>query len=851
MNQNPVERFNPSPLEGLSAEQIKQRKAEGKANIPTKKVEKSSFRILIDNTFTPFNIALFSIGAIFLFFMIYFTVIGRKDVVEKDFGISKFGFLIPAVANSIIGSVQEIHSKRVLSKLSLLSQSQATLIREKETIKANSEEIVLDDIMKLAAGDQCLADCILIEGEVSVDEGVLTGESEPIIKRKGDLIYSSSSILTGSCLCKVEGVGDDAYASKLSDKVTSLPRHKSVLMTNINRIIVFLSYAIVVVAVIVVASLCIKITLYGNDESVFGQILSLSDPAAWGKIVLTTGAFAIGMIPEGLVLLSSVALAVSIINLSKKKTLIQQLYSLENLSRVDTICLDKTGTLTDGEMVVSSSRLLIDEEEAKGYLQDLLGSFEESNATSNALIKEFGKREAKIKEKHPFSSATKQSSIIYEDGTSICLGAPEYLFKEQDEFVLSKAKEGKRVVSLSKDGKRIADFVLEDHIRENAKEAISYFYENGVDVKIISGDSPLTVSKIASYCGVKNADKYISLEGVKIEEIPQIVNEYVIFARVSPEQKLAIIEALQNNGKKVAMTGDGVNDILALRKANASITFAKATSAAKACSDVVLLDNDFVHLKDVVGQGRRVVNNVERSAILFLMKTIAIIGLAIFLIPFKKGQMWYSVENVYLLQGCVIGIGGLLLSLESHKDPIKGTFERNVFPKAFAAGILVLLGALVPIMCNRIPLLYGGQSVISDANAKSLISILTTLAGFIAAITMCTPFTKYRWICFSLMVLAGLLMAFGLPTSYIGGQTTSFSMFVSPDGNFFHAPVFHVAFQPWNSEVLIELASSWQCFLIIGLFVLIGLPFEIWARKLSNKISEKAEERIKELNSKK
>ena len=837
------ERLTPSLEQGLSKEQIARRLEEGAINKPTKKVEKSVVQMLFENTFTPFNIALFSIALIFIGFMIYLSATGHSDIVNSDFGISKFGFLIPAVVNSTIGSVQEIHGKRVLAKLRLLNRAKTTAIRNGERVALTSEELVLDDILALRSGEQCLADCILKDGEVSVDEGMLTGESDPVLKHPGDLIYGGSSILVGSGLAQVERVGDEAYASSLTDKAKEVPRHHSELMSSINKIIRVLAYAILIVVAVIVATLCIKIHLSGGAEDIFGVTMNLGEAATWGKIVLTAGAFAIGMIPEGLVLLTSVALFVSIIKLARQKTLIQELYSLENLSRVDTICLDKTGTLTDGTMKVIEDRFLSDKESSLSILKNILGAFEETNPTSIALVSSYGKESTfSVERKIPFSSAKKHSGIVTSEGHTYLLGAPEYLLDPKDEnlaYVEEKAKQGKRVLVLTGDNLPLAFFVIEDCIRSSAKETLSFFYENNVQVKIISGDNLFTVSKIAAECGVKDTEKGISLEGVALEDIPSLVDQNVIFARVSPEQKLAIVEALQEKGHKVAMTGDGVNDILALRKANASITFAKATDAAKSCSDVVLLDNDFIHLKEVVGQGRRVVNNIQRSAVLFLMKTTAIIGLAFCLIPFKKGQFWYSVENIYLLQAAVIGIGGFLLSLEGQKEPIRGTFAQNVFFKAFLSGGLVLLAAILPIILCRATSASESEPWISEANAKSLISLLTTLAGLVCAICMCTPFTRYRIICIGGMILCGLLLVFGQPTSYVGGQVTSFSMFVSPDGNLFHAPFFNVAFQPWNSEVLMNLHNDYHNYIVIGFFLLVAFPLYGLAYYFLNKRAKK------------
>ena len=833
-------RTEADPSFGLTKEAVELRTKEGAINQESKKVEKSFLQILFENTFTVFNIVLFSIAAVFIFFIVYLNLNGYKDVASKEFGFSKFGFLIPAVLNSGIGSYQEFHSKRVLGKLKLLSKAKTTVVREGEKTLIPSDEVVLDDIVFLKAGEQCPADMVLLSGEIRVDEGMLTGESEPVIKRAGDEIFGGSTVLVGSCFARATKVGDDTYAAGLSSKVRELPRHKSELLTSITKIIKFLSFLLLGVTAIVVATLCIKITIYNGDPNVFDtpEALSLASPATWGRIILTAGTYAIGLVPEGLVLLTSVALAISIIKLARQKTLIQELYSLENLSRVNVICLDKTGTLTDGTMKVVDAVYYSSKEEALGHLKNLLGAFEDTNPTSLALLEEFGsEKDAKIERKIPFSSATKHSGIVYQNGDTVLLGATEYLVK--DKAILDEAekyaKEGKRVLALTKKDVPMAIFIIEDRIRPSAKDTLSFFYENGVDVKIISGDNLQTVSKIAEICGVKGSDRGVSLEGVPLEEVEALVEKNVIFARVSPEQKLAIIEALQKQGKKAAMTGDGVNDILALRKADASITFAKATDAAKSCSDVVLLDNDFSHLKEVVGQGRRVVNNIERSATLFLMKTFTFVGLAIFLIAFPKGQMWYSTENIYLMQLAVIGVGGFLLSLESQKEPIRGSFLKNVAWRSIVSGSLMLLSALLPICLNQIPQMWGGEPILSADNAKSMISILTTLAGFVVALTMCMPFTKYRIVVLCVIAGAAILFAFALPTSYIGGRVTSFSMLLSHDGN--PPEILKQMFQPWNSEVILKLHDQKACYYLMGGFLLVAIPlYGIIYRQIRKKV---------------
>ena len=834
------ERVTPEIDKGLTGKQVQERKAAGAVNVSKSQVGKSYGRIVFENIFTFFNCVLFVIAGSLIFFLVYLNAIGQSEAASKYIPISKFIFLMPVIMNIILGTIQACNGKRVLDRLKIVTEAKAQVIRDGEKIQIPSRELVLDDVIILSAGEQASADVIVKGGSCEVDESMLTGESDFVKKNAGDTIYSGSSIMVGSCTGVVMKVGDDTYASTLSNKVKALANHKSQLMTDITNIIKVLSVILLVVVLVVFGTLCYKINKYGNDIGAlipdYNGILSLTDPVTWGMIVATCSAFAVGVIPTGLILITSVTLAVSIVKLSQKQTLIQELYSLENLSRVDTICLDKTGTLTDGTMTVIETKAFVDEKKVEGYVKALMGASTSINQTAQALIDRYGRDEkVEIKELIPFSSANKSSGLVFPNGDELRLGAPEYLLPKDDErlaFCREKAMEGNRVLALLLNGKLVAFFVLSDNIRTSAKETLEFFYENGVDVRIISGDNPLTVSKIAEICGVKNPDRYVSLEGVPLEKIPEIVEDYVIFARVSPEQKQALVEALQSKGHKVAMTGDGVNDILALRKANASISFAKATDAAKSCADVVLLDNDFSHLKDVVGEGRRVVNNVQRSAILFLMKTVAVICLAFALIPMKQGQFWYSVENVYLLEASVIGGAGFLLSLEMSRSPIKGSFLRNVTLKALASGILVLIGAIVPVMLNRVPQFFGGEALLSEAQAHGAITIMTELAGFIVVIIMCLPFTKWRVICLVFTLIVASFLSMALPSSYLAGAGMQPGRMIAE------------FFRPWESPAVLEVfnkPNSWMVWVTFGVFFAVGLPLYLLAMHFINKRLKKYE----------
>lgn len=814
---------------GLDDQTVRTRKLEGYDNSFKDKNTKSIPRILFDNFFNSFNIVLLSIAAAFLFFVIYLNSHGYKDIADRYFGFSKFTFLIPMLLNSGIGSYQEIHSRHVLKKLKIVNTSKATVIREAKECTISSQDVVLDDILVWKAGNQACCDSIILEGEVEVDESLLTGESDYVKKRKGDTIFSGSSIMTGSCHARAEKVGDDTYSCQLSKQVKQLSRHKSELMTNIYGIIKIMAVVLIFVCLIVVGTLVYKVNKWGNDTSVWPDNMthSLSSMVTWSKIVLTMGAFAIGIIPTGLVLMTSVTLAVSITSLAKKKTMIQELFSLENLSRVNTICLDKTGTLTDGSMKVESLLSYIPKDDVIRHLEEFNFASTDDNQTSMAIKGAYRKKEVAFQSFIPFSSKTKTSSLVYMDGGRLTLGAPDYLIGKDEKAYLDfqrPASEGRRVLALSFNDKTIALLLLKDNIRPSASDTIDFFYDNNVDCKIISGDNLLTLTKIAKECHVRNADKGISMENVSLEEIPSLAHEYTLFARTTPEQKKAIVEALQASGKKVAMTGDGVNDILALRKANASITFAKATQAAKSVCDVVLLDNDFSHLKDVVRQGRRVVNNIERTASLFLMKTIAIALLSILLIPFKRGQMWFGVENLYLMQTSIIALAGFLLSLESTKKPIEGSFRKNVFPRAILSGTFMVLAVLVPILLNQIPKAFQRPVIIDDGNVSTMISLLAFASGFIVLISMSIPFTNYRKLVILLSLISAILLSMMSPTSYIGGKASTFSMFHSPDGNFLHSEFMNQFFRPWNADCVKEFITQKSCLITMAIYFILALP---------------------------
>ena len=530
----PIKRVQATYETGLTKQEVDERIRKGYVNVTQDPNQKNMAQIVANNLFTFFNIVLFTIAFVFIGFMIYLNAIGRSDIVNSYFGFSKFVFLIPAIMNVGMGSFQEFQSMKTIQKLKIVTSTKSKVVRDGNIESLDATEIVLDDVVALSAGEQATADLIVLNGEVEVDESMLTGESDHIKKVAGDTILSGSSIIVGSARCRADKIGDDTYAAELTRKVKNTSGHKSELMSSIMKIIKVLTVCLCFAIITATVTLAVKITATGNDPTIWnGLTLSLNDPVTWSLIVLTDGMFGVGMIPSGLVLTTSVALMVSIAGLTKKQTLVQELYSLENLSRVDVICLDKTGTLTDGTMSVCEIKKFDDS--AEKHIRVLMGATDERNATSEAVFQYFGAdQSADIRELIPFSSANKYSGIVYNNGQKLLMGAPEYLLPKDDErldYVIERAKEGNRVIAVKLDDTLIAFIAIEDHIRETAADTLRFFRENGVTVKVISGDNPLTVSMIAQKCGIVNADKYISLAGVPLEEIPSIAEEYTVFAR--------------------------------------------------------------------------------------------------------------------------------------------------------------------------------------------------------------------------------------------------------------------------------------------------------------------------------
>ena len=742
-----IKRFNPSPETGLEKKQVYTRYEEGYANEIVNKTTKSYPQIIFGTIFTFFNILCFAIAGALI-------AIGSYR---------NLTFLAVIVANIVIAIVQEVKAKTTVEKITLLTTPTARVIRDSKECECKVNDVVLDDILKLSNGGQVCADAIIVEGECEVNESLLTGESKSIKKRKGDMVYAGSYLTSGKCFARVDRIGDDTYSAKLVAKAKLLKKNQSELLKNMRLITRIISFIIIPLAI--------------------GTFLvnRFALPGDTAKVIEKTSGSVVGMIPAGMYLLTSLALAVGVIKLAKKKTLVQDLYSIEMLSRVDVLCLDKTGTITDGTMKVSSVIGLSKNEQysADEIIGSMLTALGDNNQTAQALLAHFGySRKLTPIASLPFSSQRKLSAVTFQGGTTYIMGAPGFVTKkinaELERQIKNYAARGLRVLLLAKTTGKITDdklpdkeatpiylIVIEDHIRESAYETIKWFKENDVQIKIISGDDPITVSEISKRVGVANAHKFISLEGLSNKQVVEAANEYTVFGRVTPEQKCILIKSIKALGHKVAMTGDGVNDILALKESDCSIAMASGSEAARNVANVVLLNSDFSSMPDVVSEGRRVVNNVSKSSSLFLMKTFFMFFVALFCMcarictPFDPNQL-------FLLETFVIGIPTFVLALQPNKDRIRGKFLNNFISKAIPGSIIFSLIFVTCFIFNSITM--------SGPDVQAVTSTMTSLgvfyAGLLILLRICKPFDVVRLVMYIGVVAASTLILTLVPFSF-------------------------------------------------------------------------------------
>lgn len=741
-----MERIAADPQSGLSAEQVKRRFAQGENNYKVESSTLSVPEIVRSNVCTYFNLV-FAVIAVLL------AIVGAW---------SDMLFLPIIVANTCIGIIQEVHSKKVLDKLSILNAPHAVVIRDGKRQEIPADQLVLDDIVDFSAGSQIPADAKVVSGELQVNESLITGESDEIEKREGDSLLSGSFVVSGKACARLEKVGKDSYISKLTLQATKSKKgEQSEMIRSLNYLIMVMGIIIIPIGI----ALFVQSFIYNEGtfhDSITGMVAAI-----------------IGMIPEGLYLLTSVALAVSSVRLAQKKVLIHDMKCIETLARVNVLCVDKTGTITEPGMHVYDFSVLdgADQLEISQLLADFVAAQEKDNATMEALKAHFSNGSGmRAREVYSFSSETKYSGAVMNDGKSYVIGAPEFVlrgqFAQYQEQIATYSSKGYRVLVFAQyegmlDRKPLTEPVLPlcfvmlaNPIRKGAKETFAYFAENDVDIKVISGDNPLTVSVIAAEAGIVGAERFVDASTLKEkEDYYRAVEEYTVFGRVTPSQKRMLVQALKEHKKTVAMTGDGVNDVLALKDADCSVAMASGSEAASNVAQLVLLDSDFSRMPSVVAEGRRVVNNIERTAALYIVKNIFSMLLAIFSVIL---MLDYPLEpsQVSLISMFTIGIPSFVLALEPNKELIRGHFLTNVLVRALPAGLtdFIVVSGLV-IFCREF-------QVDLDCLSTSC-TILVAIVGFMILHRIARPMNTGH-IVMLVGVIAGWILCMLFGGSFFG-----------------------------------------------------------------------------------
>lgn len=749
-----IVRVKPDYRAGLTEEQVRTRVENGWTNEEVAPPALTTKEIIHKNVFTYFNL-------IFLVLAILLCIVGS---------FRNLTFLPVIVANTMIGIIQEIRAKRVLEKLNMLNAPHAEVVRDGNVRKIDAIDLVIDDIVIFGAGNQICADAVVEEGEVRVNESLLTGESDEITKRRGDTLLSGSFIVSGKCHARLTSVGEDSYISRLTLEAGAMPEgEQSEMMRSLDRLVKVVGIALIPIGIVLFVQ-----GFFFNGESFRESIVSMV-------------AAVIGMIPEGLYLLASVAMVVSAMRLAKKRVLLHDMKSIETLARVDVLCVDKTGTITENSMCVNKVvRAKGYEEETMPPLEEMIGDFvkemEADNATMAALKEFFKENSGKKPDKViPFSSTVKYSGVIYGEDAYV-LGAPEFvlrkMFSEHQDKINQFAEKGYRVLVFAKydgipDGKALTGeanplgyILLLNKVRKEAPSTFAFFEQQGVEIKVISGDNPLTVSETAKQAGIRNAERYIDARELKTEEeLEEAARNYTVFGRVVPEQKRQLVHALKRQGRTVAMTGDGVNDVLALKDADCSVAMASGSDAAAQASQVVLLESDFSKMPEVVLEGRRVVNNIQRSASLFLVKNIFSFLLSLFSLAF---MITYPLEpsQVSLITMYTIGIPAFFLALQPNKDIIRGHFLTNVVLKALPAGLtdVIAVGALV---------VFGQTFDVPASDISTAATMLLAIVGFMILYRICQPMNLFRRVIWIGCVVGMLGCSIFLPDLFaITGMST-------------------------------------------------------------------------------
>jgi len=714
-----------APIKGLSTQEVIERKEHGESGNKPGSITKTKGQIFKENIFTLFNFLNFTIAALLFAVGAYFNM----------------AFIVIIVINIVIGIVQELKAKKLVDELSVLNRPKAKVLRNDRSFVVEMEDIVKDDVMVLESGHQICNDGIVLDGMAEVNESLLTGESDAVLKTTGNELYSGSFVVSGKCYAKVTHVGNENYAVKLTEEAKKAKQISSELLGSMKRVTRFTSFLIVPLGILL-----------------FLEAVILRHVLPAGAVISSAAAL-LGMLPKGLVLLIAVSLATGVIRLAKMKILVQNIYSLETLAHVDVLCLDKTGTITDGRMKVREVLSLTDRpnQELSSWIQSYLAASDDNNATFQALQEHFGKDPVYHPVyKIPFSSLRKWGSVCFESGT-VLVGAAEKLIKNLPESVEQQIAQGYRAVAIGfyngvwQNDKELPDdgieplcaVILADHIRKNAAKTLEYFRKEGVDVKIISGDHVKTVSMIARKAGLKSWENAVDLSAFGEDaDYDSLCQKYTVFARVTPKQKQLLVQAMKRGGHQVAMTGDGVNDLLALREADCSIAIAEGSDASRQISQIVLLDSDFANLPQVVLEGRKVIHNVTRTASVFFIKTIYSLLLSCFCLLLNMPFPFIPIQ-ITLVDAFIEAYPSFLTIFESDTRRIRGSFLRTALENAAPFALTITAG-----------IIFISLSVPFDTQQRQTVMyLLLILVSMLSVIKSCIPFTKLRvFICVTMVL---------------------------------------------------------------------------------------------------
>lgn len=693
---------------GLSFEQVNLRKSKNLVHYNSDVPTKTYGQIVLSNIFTLFNLLNLFLG------LLIFFVGSYKNLL----------FLGVVICNTTISIIQEIRAKREIDKLSIVVETKVDVIRDGRKGNISTNEIVVDDIICYKIGNQVIVDSVVRQGVVEVNESFITGEADSILKRPGDTLLSGSFIVSGNCLSQVINVGENNYTSKISKDAKYLKKINSLLLDSLNKIIKLVSFAIIPIGLL----------LFLN------QFLIIKN--SFGDAIVNVVAALIAMIPEGLVLLTSTVLAVSSVSLSRKNVLIGQLYSIETLGRVDTICFDKTGTLTAGEMDFKEFiRLTNKKYDFNLIMREICNVFKMENATMTCLCKHYGcSNKYKVQDKIPFSSERKYSKVKFEQLGTFVLGAPDIILGEKlKEYDIGKYVDKGRTLLLAEEKYQeiypIGLILIEDKIRPNVLKTINYLKSENVDIKIISGDNPNTILGIAKRLNL-GISKRKDVSKLSDRQLEDCVEKYNIFGRVNPFQKKKIIETLKKNGHTVAMVGDGVNDVLALKEADSSVVLNSGSSAARNVSEIVLMDNNFDVVPLIIEEGRKTINNIERSASLYIVKTVyaTILAVIFTLIPLEYP---FIPIQLTLTSAFTIGIPSFILALESNKEQLSNNFLINIFARAIPSAFTIVVNILIVVI-------IGKTFNMAEAEISTLSVIMTGFTAFLHLYRVCKPLNNIR-----------------------------------------------------------------------------------------------------------